>query len=129
MYTISHMVNCIHCNSCNLFDNTQSYRNTLSCNELQMVIATQNPSCKVSCKSPYFFIVILGLFVIFNFINYFIIMQQKCANKYIFSQKRNYLKCKFPCGLYYMWMHTTIYKLIFFKILWDMIFNFNEYLF
>jgi hypothetical protein len=36
MYTISHMVNCIHCNSCNLSDNTQSYRNTLSCNELQM---------------------------------------------------------------------------------------------
>ncbi len=26
----------------------------LNCNELQMVIATQKPNCKASCKSPHF---------------------------------------------------------------------------
>jgi hypothetical protein len=54
MYTISHMVNCIHCNSCNLSDNIQSYRNTLNCNELQIIIAIKKPSCKANCKSPFF---------------------------------------------------------------------------
>jgi len=53
MYTVSHMVSCILCNSCDLSDSIHTYKNTLSCNELQMVIATQNPNCKASCKSPF----------------------------------------------------------------------------
>jgi hypothetical protein len=56
MYTISHIVNCICWNSCNLSNNMHAHRNTLSCNELQMVIAIQKPSCKVTCKLPHFFI-------------------------------------------------------------------------
>ncbi len=36
MYTISHLVSCIYCNSCNLFNNIHICRNTLSCNELQI---------------------------------------------------------------------------------------------
>ncbi len=35
VYTISHIMNYIHCNSCKLFDNTHAHRNTLNCNELQ----------------------------------------------------------------------------------------------
>jgi hypothetical protein len=54
MYTVSHMASCIHYNSCNLSDNTHIHKNMLSCNELQMVIATQKPSCKASCKSFHF---------------------------------------------------------------------------
>ncbi len=46
VYTISHTVSCILCNSCDLSNSTHTYKNTLSCNELQMVIATQNPNCK-----------------------------------------------------------------------------------
>jgi hypothetical protein len=52
-YTISSMMNYIYCNSCSLFDNIHAHKNTSSCNELQMVIATQKPSC----KSPHFFTV------------------------------------------------------------------------
>jgi hypothetical protein len=40
MYTISSMMNYIYCNSCDLFDNIHAHKNTSSCNELQMVIAT-----------------------------------------------------------------------------------------
>ncbi len=36
MYTISHLVSCIHCNSCNLSNNIHIRRNTLNCNELQI---------------------------------------------------------------------------------------------
>jgi len=57
MYTISCTMNCIHCNSCDLSDNTRVYRNMLSCNELQMLVATEKSSYKANCKSPYFFIV------------------------------------------------------------------------
>jgi hypothetical protein len=57
MYTISHIVSYIHCNSYNLSNNTHPYRNTLSYNELQMVIVTKKPSCKASCKSTHFLIV------------------------------------------------------------------------
>ncbi len=56
MYTISHMVNCIPCNSFDLFNNIHTHKNVLNCNEMQMVIATQKPICKVSYKSPHFFI-------------------------------------------------------------------------
>jgi len=59
MYAISHTMRCIYCNSYNFSDSTHVHRNTLSCNELQMVIATQKPSCKTSWKSPQFFIMIL----------------------------------------------------------------------
>jgi hypothetical protein len=54
MYIVSHIVNCIYCNLCDLFDNTHTHKNMLSCNELQMVIATQKPSCKTSYISPHF---------------------------------------------------------------------------
>jgi hypothetical protein len=64
MYTISHIVSYIHCNSCNLSNNTHPHRNTLCYNELQMVIVTQKPSCKASCKSPHFLIVLFLLSVI-----------------------------------------------------------------
>jgi hypothetical protein len=57
MYTVSHMVSCILSNSFELFDNIHAHRNVLNCNEMQMVIATQKPNCKVSCKSSHFFIV------------------------------------------------------------------------
>jgi hypothetical protein len=59
MYTISHVINYIPCNSCNLFDSTHAHRNLLSCNMLQMIIATQKSSYKASCKLPHFFIVYL----------------------------------------------------------------------
>jgi hypothetical protein len=52
MYTISPMMNYIYCNPCNLFDNIHAHKNTSSCNELQMVIVIQKPSC----KSPHFLI-------------------------------------------------------------------------
>ncbi len=55
MYTISHVVNYIPCNSCNLFDSTHAHRNTLSCNMLQMIIATQKPSCNASLQITPFF--------------------------------------------------------------------------
>jgi hypothetical protein len=54
---VSHMVSCIHYNSYDLFDNTHTRRNTLSCNELQMVIATQKLNCKANYQSPHFLIV------------------------------------------------------------------------
>jgi hypothetical protein len=57
MYKVSHMVSCICCNSCNLFDSIHAYTNALNCNELQMVIATQKPNYNASCKSPHFLIV------------------------------------------------------------------------
>jgi hypothetical protein len=50
MYTISSMMNYICCNSCNLFDNIHAHKNTSSCNELQIVIATKKPRL----KSPFF---------------------------------------------------------------------------
>jgi hypothetical protein len=40
--------------SCNLFNSIHTYRNTISCNELQMVITTQKSNCKTSYKSPNF---------------------------------------------------------------------------
>jgi hypothetical protein len=64
MYTISHIMSYIHCNSCNLSNNTHPHRKTSSYNELQMVIVTQKPSCKASCKSPHFLIVPFLLSVI-----------------------------------------------------------------
>jgi hypothetical protein len=57
MYIFSHMVSCILCNSFDLSNNIHAHRNVLNCNEMQMVIATQKPSCKFSCKLPHFFIV------------------------------------------------------------------------
>jgi hypothetical protein len=61
MYIVSHTMNCIHCSSCNLFNSTHTCRKYVELqwivNELQMVIATQKPSCKVSCKSLHFLIV------------------------------------------------------------------------
>jgi hypothetical protein len=57
MYTISHMVSCIPCNSFDLSDSIHARRNALNCNEMQMVIAIQKPNCKVSSKSPLFLIV------------------------------------------------------------------------
>jgi hypothetical protein len=36
MYMVSHTMSCIHCNSCNLFNNIHACKNTLGCNELQM---------------------------------------------------------------------------------------------
>ncbi len=59
MYIVSHTMNCIHCNSCDLSDNTHVYRNMLSCNELQMLVATEKSSYKANCKSPYFLIVVI----------------------------------------------------------------------
>jgi len=53
MYVISHMLSCIHYNSCNLSNNIHTHRNTFSYNELQVVIVTEKPSC----KSPHFVIV------------------------------------------------------------------------
>jgi len=34
MYMVSHMVSCIHCNSCNLSNSTHVLKNMPSCNEL-----------------------------------------------------------------------------------------------
>jgi len=56
MYKVLHTMNYIRCNSCDLFDNIHTCRNTLSWDELQMVIAIQKPNCKTRCKSPHFFI-------------------------------------------------------------------------
>jgi hypothetical protein len=56
MYMISYTVNCICCNSYNLSNSTHIRRNSLSCNNLQIVIAIEKPSYKISCKSPHFFI-------------------------------------------------------------------------
>jgi hypothetical protein len=56
-HTISHTMNYIYCNSCNLFDNIHAYKNMLNCNELQIVIAIKKPNCKVNYKSPFFLIV------------------------------------------------------------------------
>jgi hypothetical protein len=39
-----------------LFSNTHICKNVLSCNELQMVIAIQKPSYKISYKLPYILI-------------------------------------------------------------------------
>jgi hypothetical protein len=64
MYTISHMVSYIHCNSCNLSNNIHACRNTLICNELQMVFTTPKPNCKANCKSPSFLIMIAWLTLI-----------------------------------------------------------------
>jgi hypothetical protein len=36
--------------SCNFFDNIHTYRNTIICNELQMVIITLKSNCKASYK-------------------------------------------------------------------------------
>ncbi len=55
VYIVSHIMNCICCNSCNLYNNIHTCRNMPSCSELRMIIATQNPNCKASCKSSYFF--------------------------------------------------------------------------
>jgi hypothetical protein len=63
MYKVSHMVSCIHYNSCNLFNSTHAHTNTLNCNELQMVIATQKPNYNASCKSPHFFIMALSTYL------------------------------------------------------------------
>jgi hypothetical protein len=57
MYTFSQMVSCILCNSFHLSNNIHICRNVLNCDEMQMIIATQKPNCKVSCKSPHFLIV------------------------------------------------------------------------
>jgi hypothetical protein len=57
MYTISHTMSCIHCNSCDLSNGTHVYKNMLNCNELQMVIVTQKSNYKANCKSLHFFIV------------------------------------------------------------------------
>ncbi len=88
MYTISHIVGYIHYNSCNLFDSTHTCKNTLNCNELQMVVAmsckwslqwiangrcnelqmvlaTLKPNCKAICKSPHFFIVMFQYLYVF----------------------------------------------------------------
>ncbi len=54
MYMVSYMVSCIPCNSCNLSNSTHTHKNMLTCNELQMIIATQKPNCKASFKSPHF---------------------------------------------------------------------------
>ncbi len=51
-------MSCIYYNSCNLSNNTHNHRNMLSCDELQMVIATQKPNRKASCKLPHYFIMI-----------------------------------------------------------------------
>ncbi len=56
MYMISHTVTCICCNSCNFSNNIHAHRNTLRCNELQMVITSQKPNCKANCKLAHFFI-------------------------------------------------------------------------
>ncbi len=69
MYMVSYMVSCIPCNSCDLSNSTHVHRNMLSCNELQMVIVTQKPNCKVSFKSPHFF-TMCKLFKIFLTNNY-----------------------------------------------------------
>jgi hypothetical protein len=58
MYIVSHTVSCIYYNSCNLSNSIHTYKNMQSCNEWQMVIVTQKPSCKVNCKSPYFLTVL-----------------------------------------------------------------------
>ncbi len=39
-----------------LFNNTYIWKNMLSCNELQMVIATPEPNYKASSKSSHFLI-------------------------------------------------------------------------
>jgi hypothetical protein len=61
MYIVSHTMSCICCSSCNLFNNTHTHKKYVELqwivNELQIVIATQKPSCKVSCKSFHFLIV------------------------------------------------------------------------
>jgi hypothetical protein len=57
MFIFSHMVSCILCNSFDLSNNIHIRRNALNCDEIQMVIATQKPSCKITCKSPHFLIV------------------------------------------------------------------------
>ncbi len=56
----------IHCNSCNLFDSTHTCKNTLNCNDLQMVIATLKPSYKADYKLPHFFIVMLQYLYVFT---------------------------------------------------------------
>jgi hypothetical protein len=38
----------------NLLDNIHTYRNMISCNELQMAITTQKSNCEANCKSPNF---------------------------------------------------------------------------
>jgi hypothetical protein len=59
MYMVSHMVNYIHYNSYDLSNSIHSHKNTLSYNELQMVIAIQKTDCKASYKSVHFFIVFI----------------------------------------------------------------------
>jgi len=54
MYMVSHMVNYIHYNSYDLSNSTHTHKNTLSYNELQMVITIQKTNCKVSYKSLHF---------------------------------------------------------------------------
>ncbi len=41
MYMVSHAKNCIYCNSFDLLNNTHVHRNTLNCNELQIIIVIQ----------------------------------------------------------------------------------------
>jgi hypothetical protein len=60
MYMVSYTMGYIHCNSCNLFNSIRTYKILWVANELQMVITTKKPSCKVTWKS-FFFIVIIEL--------------------------------------------------------------------
>jgi hypothetical protein len=41
MYMVSHAKSCIYCNSSDILDSTHARRNTLSCNELQIINVIQ----------------------------------------------------------------------------------------
>jgi hypothetical protein len=56
LHMVSHIVSCIYCNSCNLFDNIHTHRNTLNYNELQIIIVILKSNYKANCNSPHFFI-------------------------------------------------------------------------
>jgi hypothetical protein len=67
MYMVPHTMNCVHYNSCNLFNNTHAAKIWWVAMKLQVVIVTQEPTCKASCKSHYIFIVLSLTYVVISF--------------------------------------------------------------
>ncbi len=64
---VPHTMNCVHYNSCNLFNNNH-VENMMSCNEVTSGHCnSKNPTCKASCKSHYIFIVLRLTYVVISF--------------------------------------------------------------
>lgn len=102
MYTISHIVTCICCNSCNLFNITQTHRNTLSCNDLQMVITIQKPNFKANCKSPHFSqCLVMPYYEHEGLMNHILLFGASCITIQTITTKPKFVSQKPPLKLFH----------------------------